>query len=91
MGCQKVIAEQLVSKQVDYLLAVKSNQPKLHQALVNVFQNTESITKEEVTKQKTRLEYRSYLVLDASVLPHRIKEQWPSQKTVAMSDSYRIV
>lgn len=78
MGCQKAIAVQLVSKQADYLLAVKSNQPKLHQALVNAFQKFESITKEEVTKQKTRLEYRSYLVLDASVLPHRVKERWPS-------------
>ena len=47
-----VIAEQLVSKQVDYLLAVKSNQPKLHQALVNAFQKFESITKEEAPSKK---------------------------------------
>lgn len=80
MGCQKAIAEQLISKEADYLLAVKSNQPKLHQALVNAFQDFESITKEDITKQKARLEYHSYQVLDASVLPQHIKEQQPSVK-----------
>ena len=91
MGCQKAIAEQLVNKEADYLLAVKSNQPKLHQALVNAFQDFESLTKEDVTKQKARLEYRSYQVLDAAVLPDSIKEQWPALKTIAMSDSYRML
>lgn len=91
MGCQKAIAEQLVNKEADYLLAVKSNQPKLHQALVNAFQDFESVTKEDVTKQKARLEYRSYQVLDAAVLPDSIKEQWPALKTIAMSDSYRML
>jgi predicted transposase YbfD/YdcC len=31
MGCQKEIAGKIVDKQADYVLAVKDNQPKLHQ------------------------------------------------------------
>ena len=38
MGCQKEIAKQIVEKGADYLLAVKENQPKLHQDLVAVFE-----------------------------------------------------
>ena len=84
MGCQKAIAEQVVIKEADYLLAVKSNQQKLNQALVDAFEEFESVTKEDVTEQKTRLEYRSYQVLDASVLPESIKDQLPALKTIAM-------
>jgi predicted transposase YbfD/YdcC len=31
MGCQKKIAETIIEQEADYLLAVKDNQPKLHQ------------------------------------------------------------
>jgi predicted transposase YbfD/YdcC len=34
MGCQKTIAEAIVDKEGDYLLAVKDNQPKLKEAIV---------------------------------------------------------
>lgn len=33
MGCQTAIAEKIVKKQGDYVLAVKENQPKLHAAI----------------------------------------------------------
>ena len=33
MGCQKKIAKKIVGSQADYVLAVKDNQPKLHEAI----------------------------------------------------------
>ena len=37
IGCQKKIAEAIVEQEADYLLAVKDNQPSLHQAIQNYF------------------------------------------------------
>ena len=37
MGCQKKIAKVIVDQEADYLLAVKDNQPKLHQAVQDYF------------------------------------------------------
>lgn len=38
MGCQTEIAQQIVAQNADYCLAVKGNQPTLHQGLVDFFQ-----------------------------------------------------
>jgi predicted transposase YbfD/YdcC len=38
MGCQKEIAAQIVNEGGDYVLAVKENHPKLHEALVQHFE-----------------------------------------------------
>src|SRR5271154_7098343 len=37
MGCQKAIAEQIIAKGADYVLAVKDNQPTLHEDVRQVF------------------------------------------------------
>jgi len=37
MGCQKTIAEQIVKQEADYVLAVKENQPTLHEAVKGTF------------------------------------------------------
>jgi hypothetical protein len=37
MGCQKKIAETIIEQEADYLLALKDNQPKLHQAVQDYF------------------------------------------------------
>ena len=37
MGCQRAIAEKIIAQQADYLLAVKGNQPNLHQAIQDAF------------------------------------------------------
>ncbi|MCH8148281.1 MAG: ISAs1 family transposase, partial [Planctomycetes bacterium] len=37
MGCQKEIAKKITSAKADYVLAVKDNQPKLHQAIKEIF------------------------------------------------------
>lgn len=40
MGCQRKIAEQIVKRDADYLLAVKSNQGKLEQAFSDWYSPT---------------------------------------------------
>ena len=37
MGCQTAIAQQIVDQKADYCLAVKGNQPSLHQGIVDFF------------------------------------------------------
>ena len=37
MGCQKEIAQKIIDAQGDYVLAVKDNQPKLHEAIQEYF------------------------------------------------------
>ena len=37
MGCQKEIAKKIVDAKGDYVLAVKDNQPKLHEAIKDLF------------------------------------------------------
>ncbi len=37
MGCQKEIAAAIIGKEADYILAVKENQPQLHEAIIDEF------------------------------------------------------
>lgn len=37
MGCQEAIAEKIVDEKADYILAVKQNQPQLHENIVDEF------------------------------------------------------
>ena len=47
MGCQKKIAEKIVSKKADYVLAVKGNQGRLHDALENTFKRAKELNLSE--------------------------------------------
>jgi len=38
IGCQTLIAKQVVGKHADYVLAVKANQGQLHEGLEDLFQ-----------------------------------------------------
>lgn len=66
MGCQKKIAETILDKNADYLLAVKNNQPTLYQAIWDAFFDTDDDTfyryfddYEEVSnKNRDRIENR---------------------------------
>ena len=39
MGCQKEMAQTIIDAQGDYVLAVKDNQPKWHEAIQEVFRD----------------------------------------------------
>lgn len=96
MGCQKNIAEKIVTEQADYVLALKANQGQLHEAVVDYFDVTEAANFAGITVQHKetrdsghgRIEKRvHYLVDDLSGLPNT--DQWPGLAAIGMVVSTR--
>lgn len=83
MGCQTQIARDIVASKADYVLAVKGNQPKLHQgieaffqkAIAAGFEGTPVSRHETIEHGHGREETRMYCVCEAPAdLPDR--ERW---------------
>ena len=83
MGCQTAIAQQIVNQGADYLLAVKDNQPTLHEAVRDYFRTAQAggfagvpmTYHEEVDAGHGRCEVRRcWLVEDLRTLPN--PQQW---------------
>jgi len=96
MGCQKAIAEQIVAKGADYVLAVKENQRYLHEAIKDYFDTAEAAQFESVpvrfyeqTDQgHGRYEVRRYwLVNDISTLPD--PQAWAGLRGIGMAECER--
>jgi predicted transposase YbfD/YdcC len=64
IGCQTEIVERIVAKQADYVLTVKENQGRLHQAIRELFDNTKEMQwvtcdyHQTVEKRHGRIEVR---------------------------------
>lgn len=96
MGCQREIAEQILSKKADYVLALKGNQGTLHDD-VEVFaaeQKASGFKDTKVSRHKTvdgdhgRIETRSYTAIhDVAWLQER--HDWPGLKGVVVVESTR--
>ncbi|MGB6139532.1 ISAs1 family transposase [Pseudoalteromonas rhizosphaerae] len=94
MGCQKSIAETIVDKQADYLLAVKANHKGLLSQVENALlpevtrQASEGVLFNEADYHKNREEFRccavSHNVSDLSETSN-----WKDAKTVGVIVSYR--
>jgi len=78
MGCQCDIAKKINDKGADYVLAVKENQPQLHEAIVDYFETADRFGFADVERQvheetdagHGRIERRRYeLVADLRTLP----------------------
>lgn len=92
MGCQREIAQKIVDAEADYVLAVKDNQPKLHQAIRDFFSehledDCESIAcrrYESHEKGHGRKDDRYYYL---AKLPEDfpLKEKWPGLKAIGMA------
>ena len=92
MGCQKQIAQKIIDAQGDYVLAVKDNQPKLHEAIQNLFSD-------ERQSDLLKLPHRQHQTSEAShgrreeryyvlaKLPEDfpLKDQWPGAKAAGMA------
>jgi predicted transposase YbfD/YdcC len=82
MGCQKEIARQIVKQKADYVLAVKDNQPTLHQYLQDYFLNLSLTDFADVKydlrvthdKAHGRVEQRRYITTAA---PEEMLKQFP--------------
>jgi predicted transposase YbfD/YdcC len=92
MGCQKAIAQQIVREGGDYVLAVKDNQPKLHETLIAFFGELEKEGAIEASQRKYethekghgRLESRYYCL--AKLPPNfHLAASWPSVAALGMA------
>jgi predicted transposase YbfD/YdcC len=98
MGCQTEIAEKIVEKKADYVLAVKGNQPTLHAGIMDFFldQMEDDFVRVKMSRDETkekghgRIEHRTYYVCDVPAdLPDA--GRWAGLKRigVAISDTIR--
>ncbi len=91
MGCQRTIAEQVIDQQGDYVLGLKGNQSKLHDAVedffvtaqANDFSDVNFDYTEELDKGHGRLETRRYWVSD---ILHSLPDthRWKGLKSIGM-------
>jgi predicted transposase YbfD/YdcC len=96
MGCQRPIAQKIVDKKADYILALKGNQGTLRED-VEIFaaeQKANDFKDAKVTRHKTvdgdhgRIETRTYTVIhDVAWLQER--HEWPGLKGVVIIESLR--
>ena len=99
MGCQKAIAESILQKGADYLLAVKENQPKLSEAIDRLFFDSDdevfadcfSDYAENTTKDHGRKERRRcWVCYDLSTL-QECAVLWQGLKALVVIESHRTV
>jgi predicted transposase YbfD/YdcC len=90
MGCQKVIAEEIVARKADYVLAVKANQERLFEALQANFARLDvepsafpHFSTESQEEGHGRKEFRRVTILDGvRQLPEDILFSWPRLETL---------
>ena len=94
MGCQTEIARKIVETGADYVLAVKGNQPTLHEGIDKFFQDhlEDDFARTKVRRHETkekghgRKEERYYLICPVpDYLPDRTR--WPELKAIGMAIS----
>jgi predicted transposase YbfD/YdcC len=96
MGCQRAIAQKIVDKKADYILALKGNQGTLRDdvELFAAEQKAESFQDTIVTRQRTvdgdhgRIETRDITVIHDIDWLQKL-HQWPALKSVIMIESTR--
>lgn len=89
MGCQRAIAQQIVRKKADYLLAVKGNQPGLLQAIQDAFADQKEAVMHiaDLDAGHGRIVAQRCSVLPAAgIVP---EGDWPGCAVIARIDSLR--
>ncbi len=99
MGCQTDIAEKIIEKQANYVLAVKDNQALLHEAITDYFEQAIATKKPELCQLQSceetnaghgRIEVRRcYLSNCLDTLPDAAR--WKGLKSIGMVESERIM
>ena len=94
MGCQKKIAQTIINKNADYLLAVKGNQKRLEQAFDNIFslsdlQSESGDTYSTKEKSHGREETRLHKVSHGIDALGDIAFEWAGIKTLGYVASFR--
>ncbi|MBV7276526.1 ISAs1 family transposase [Clostridium sp. PL3] len=92
MGTQTKIAEKIIDKKADYVLALKGNQTNLHTDVVDFFEDAEKTNfdglkvKSCITKDKDhgRIEVRKYFLVE-NVDWLSMKDDWKGLKSIGMA------
>lgn len=92
MGTQTKIAEKIIDKKADYVLALKGNQPNLHTDVVDFFEDAEKTNfdglkvKSCMTADKDhgRIEVRKYFLVE-NVDWLSMKDDWKGLKSIGMA------
>lgn len=90
MGCQQDIAEKIIERKADYLLAVKKNQPELYQAIEDTFRFEKVVDRtvfRELDFGHGRIENRTCYISEN--LEHVNTEKWKNLQTVVKVVSIR--
>ena len=98
IGCQTEIAEKIIEKEADYVLAVKGNQGNLYEdivgyfdwALEDKFNQTSYTTYETIDGEHGRIERRRYYAT-SDIEWLRKKSCWKGLRSIAMVESERTV
>ena len=99
IGCQSEIAACIIDQQADYVLTVKENQSRLHQALEDLFDNAEELNwiryshHQTIQKDHGRIEVRQcWSTSDAAYLDYIGNlSDWQGLHSIAMIQSERCV
>ena len=99
MGTQVAIAEQILAKGGDYLLAVKANQGQLRDEMEFIFQidrqqNFKDATydyAETINKGHGRIETRRCWIVSDEEYLHDFANKWPGLKSLVFIESERII
>ena len=98
MGCQAEIAGKIIEAKADYVLAVKANQPTLHEGIMGFFLDhmEDDFARVKVSRHETkghghgRDEHRTYLVCDVpDDLPDGARWEGLKRIGLAISDTTR--
>jgi predicted transposase YbfD/YdcC len=98
MGCQREIAAQIIKQKAHYILALKDNQPTLHdkvkslldEAILDGFKGMHHAFYEEVDDGHGRIEKRRVWVThEVNWLGEELLELWPGLASVAVVESIR--
>jgi predicted transposase YbfD/YdcC len=88
MGCQTEIVKKIRKKRADYVLAVKGNQPTLHEAIRLYFADEELLSKcdysKTVEKARSGIEKREYWQTE-DILWYDKRKNWAGLKSIAMT------
>lgn len=91
MGCQSKIAEKIIEKEANYILAVKDNQKELHEQVVKMFEIKEPQSVDiDVDSGHGRIETRKCAVV-SNLTFFDIDKEWTGLKTVVKIESERFI
>lgn len=96
MGCQRAIAQKIIAKKADYVLALKGNQTSLRadvalfvaEQKANGFKETPTSSHQTVDGDHGRIETRTTTVIE-EIAWLKERHPWPGLKTIVVVDSQR--